>query len=111
MALRIPTADVSIVDLTCRLEKPASYKEICAAVKKAAEGEMAGVLSYTEDKVVSSDFRTASHTSNFDADAGLALNDNFVKLISWYDNEWAFSCKMVDLAIHIDSVRHPKKQA
>lgn len=109
MALRIPIADVSIVDLTCRLEKAASYDEICAAVKKAAEGEMAGVLSYTEEMVVSSDFRTDAHTSNFDAGAGLALNDNFVKLISWYDNEWGFSNKMVDLAMYIDAVRHPAK--
>ncbi len=108
MALRIPTANISIVDLTCRLEKPATYAEICAAVKEASEGSMAGVLSYTEDQVVGSDFRTDPHTSNFDAKAGLALNDNFVKLISWYDNEWAFSCKMLDLALHIDGVRKAK---
>ncbi len=108
MALRIPTADVSIVDLTCRLEKSATYDEICAAIKKASENEMKGIMSYTEDQVVSSDFRTDPHTSNFDAKAGISLNDNFVKLISWYDNEWGFSCKLLDLAAYIHSVRHPE---
>ena len=105
MSMRIPSADVSIVDLTCRLEKGASYDEICAAVKEAAEGSMAGVLAYTDEEVVSSDFRTDAHTSIFDAKAGLSLNDNFVKLMAWYDNEWGFSCKMLDLTRHIDSVR------
>ena len=105
-SMRIPSADVSIVDLTCRLEKGASYDEICAAVKAAAEGPMKGVLEYCEDEVVSSDFITDPHTSIFDAKAGLALNDNFVKLMAWYDNEWGFSCKMLDLTRHIHSVRH-----
>ena len=104
-SMRIPSADVSIVDLTCRLEKGASYDEICAAVKAAAEGPMKGVIEYCEDEVVSSDFITDPHTSIFDAKAGLALNDNFVKLMAWYDNEWGFSCKMLDLTRHIDKVR------
>ena len=105
MSMRIPSADVSIVDLTCRLEKGASYDEICAAVKAASEGPMKGVIEYCEDEVVSSDFITDPHTSIFDAKAGLALNDNFVKLMAWYDNEWGFSCKMLDLTRHIDKVR------
>ena len=106
MSMRIPSADVSIVDLTCRLEKGASYDEICAAVKEAAEGPMAGVLAYTDEEVVSSDFRTDPHTSIFDANAGISLNPNFVKLVAWYDNEWGFSNKMLDLTAHIDSVRN-----
>ena len=106
MSMRIPSADVSIVDLTCRLEKGASYDEICAAVKEAAEGSMAGVLAYTDEEVVSSDFRTDPHTSNFDAKAGIGLNPNFVKLVAWYDNEWGFSNKMLDLTAYIDSVRN-----
>ena len=104
-SMRIPSADVSIVDLTCRLEKAATYEEICAAVKAAAEGPMAGVVEYVDDEVVSSDFITDPHTSIFDARAGLALNDHFVKLMAWYDNEWGFSNKMLDLTRHIDSVR------
>ena len=104
-SMRIPSADVSIVDLTCRLEKAATYEEICAAVKAAAEGPMAGVVEYVDDAVVSSDFITDPHTSIFDARAGLALNDHFVKLMAWYDNEWGFSNKMLDLTRHIDSVR------
>ena len=104
-SMRIPSADVSIVDLTCRLEKGASYDEICAAVKAASEGPMKGVIEYCEDEVVSSDFITDPHTSIFDARAGLALNDHFVKLMAWYDNEWGFSCKMLDLTRHIDKVR------
>ena len=106
MSMRIPSADVSIVDLTCRLEKGASYDEICAAVKEAAEGSMAGVLAYTDEEVVSSDFRTDPHTSIFDAKAGIGLNPNFVKLGAWYDNEWGFSNKMLDLTAYIDSVRN-----
>ena len=106
MSMRIPSADVSIVDLTCRLEKGASYDEICAAVKEAAEGSMAGVLAYTDEEVVSSDFRTDPHTSIFDANAGISLNPNFVKLVAWYDNEWGFSNKMLDLTAYIDSVRN-----
>ena len=105
MAFRVPTLDVSVVDLTCRLEKGASYDEICAAVKAASEGPMKGVIEYVDEEVVSSDFRTDAHTSIFDAKAGLSLNDNFVKLMAWYDNEWGFSCKMLDLTRHIDSVR------
>ena len=108
MAMRIPAGDVSVVDLTCRLEKSATYDEICAAVKAAAEGPMAGVLYYCEDECVSQDFRTNPHTSIFDAKAGIALNGNFVKLIAWYDNEWGYSNKMLDLTKYIDSVRHAK---
>ena len=105
MSLRIPTADVSLVDLTVRLEKPAKYDEICAAMKAASEGPMAGVLGYTDEDVVSSDFRTDAHTSIFDAKAGIALNDNFVKVVAWYDNEWGYSNKMVELMCYVDSVR------
>ena len=106
MSMRIPSADVSIVDLTCRLEKGATMDEICAAVKAAAEGPMAGVMEYVDEEVVSSDFRTDPHTSIFDATAGISLNPNFVKLVAWYDNEWGFSNKMLDLTAHIDSVRN-----
>ena len=105
MSMRIPAPDVSVVDLTVRLEKEATYEEICAAVKAAAEGPMKGVLEYVDDQVVSCDFRTDPHTSIFDAQAGIALNGNFVKLVAWYDNEWGFSNKMLDLTRHIDSVR------
>ena len=105
-SMRIPSADVSIVDLTCRLEKGATYEEICAAVKAASEGPMKGVIEYVDDEVVSSDFIHDAHTSIFDVRAGLALNNNFVKLMAWYDNEWGFSNKMLDLTRHIDSVRH-----
>jgi glyceraldehyde 3-phosphate dehydrogenase len=101
MAFRVPTPDVSVVDLTCRLEKPATYDEIKKALKEAAEGELKGILGYTEDAVVSTDFVGESCTSVFDADAGIALNDNFVKLIAWYDNEWGYSCKVLDLLKHI----------
>ncbi|MFI3248860.1 MAG: type I glyceraldehyde-3-phosphate dehydrogenase [Rikenellaceae bacterium] len=97
MAFRVPTLDVSVVDLTCRLEKGASYEEIKAAIKAASENEMAGILGYTEDAVVSSDFIHEARTSVFDADAGIALNENFVKLVSWYDNEWGYSNKVVML--------------
>ena len=106
MAMRVPSADVSIVDLTCRLEKGATYDEICAAVKAAVDGPMAGVMEYVDEEVVSSDFRTDPHTSIFDAKAGISLNPNFVKLVAWYDNEWGFSNKMLDLTAHIDSVRN-----
>ncbi|MDR1589893.1 MAG: type I glyceraldehyde-3-phosphate dehydrogenase [Oscillospiraceae bacterium] len=101
MSLRVPALDVSVVDLTCRLERPATYDEIKAAVKKAAQGELAGILAYTEDAVVSSDFIHDAHTSIFDASAGISLNDRFVKLIAWYDNEWAYSNKVVDLIVYI----------
>lgn len=104
MAFRIPTPNVSVVDLTCRLDKPASYDEIKAAMKEASEGELKGILGYTEDQVVSSDFLGDQRTSIFDAGAGIALNDNFVKVVSWYDNEWGYSNKVVDLIQYIDSV-------
>ena len=101
MAFRVPTPDVSVVDLTVRIEKGASYDEIKAVIKKASEGEMAGILGYTEDQVVSNDFIGDSRTSIFDAGAGISLNDNFVKLVTWYDNEWGYSNKVVDLIEHI----------
>lgn len=104
MAFRVPTADVSVVDLTCRLEKPATYEEIKAAIKAASENELKGIMGYTEDKVVSSDFISDPRTSIFDADAGIALNDNFVKLVSWYDNEWGYSNKVVNLIEHMAKV-------
>ncbi len=98
MAFRVPTSDVSVIDLTVELEKDASYADICDAMKKASEGSMKGVLAYTEDKVVSTDFRGEACTSTFDAGAGISLDDSFVKLISWYDNEWGYSCKVVEMA-------------
>ncbi|BCQ35320.1 MULTISPECIES: glyceraldehyde-3-phosphate dehydrogenase [Erwinia] len=101
MAFRVPTPNVSVVDLTARLAKPASYKEICAVIKAAAEGEMKGVLGYTEDEVVSTDFNGETLTSIFDAKAGIALSDTFVKLVSWYDNETGYSNKVLDLVAHI----------
>ncbi len=105
MAFRVPTPNVSVVDLTCRLEKPASYKQICEAMKAAAEGELKGVLGYTEDAVVSNDFLGDARTSIFDAGAGIGLNDNFVKVVSWYDNEWGYSTKVVELIEYMDSVK------
>ena len=104
MSFRVPTIDVSVVDLTCRLANPATYDEIKAAVKKASQNELKGILDYTEDDVVSSDFLGDPHTSIFDAKAGIALNDNFVKLVSWYDNEWGYSNKVVDLISYIAKV-------
>ncbi len=104
MAFRVPTADVSVVDLTVRLEKATTYDEIKAAMKAASEGAMKGVLGYTEDKVVSSDFIGDARTSIFDADAGIMLNANFVKLVSWYDNEWGYSVKVLELISHMASV-------
>ena len=104
MAFRVPTIDVSVVDLTVNLEKPATYDEICAAVKAASEGELKGLLGYTEDAVVSSDFLGDSRGSIFDAKAGIALTDTFVKLVSWYDNEWGYSCNVLKLTEYIDSV-------
>ncbi|HRD49926.1 MAG: type I glyceraldehyde-3-phosphate dehydrogenase [Candidatus Competibacter sp.] len=97
MAFRVPTSDVSVVDLTVELNKEASYKEICAAMKAASEGPMKGVLGYTEDKVVATDFRGESCTSTFDADAGIALDSTFVKVVAWYDNEWGYSCKVLEM--------------
>ena len=104
MAMRVPTLDVSVVDLTVVLEKPATYAEICAAMKAASEGELTGVLGYTDEPVVSSDFIGDPHTSIFDADAGIALTDNFVKVVSWYDNECGYATKMVELACYMDGV-------
>ena len=104
MAFRVPTADVSVVDLTVRLEKETSYEEIKKVFKAASEGEMKGVLGYTEDSVVSQDFVSDTHTSIFDAGAGIELNSKFFKLISWYDNEAGFSNKMIDLAQHVASL-------
>ncbi|MCI5706189.1 MAG: type I glyceraldehyde-3-phosphate dehydrogenase [Odoribacter sp.] len=105
MAFRVPTLDVSVVDVTFRLEKEASYEEIKAAVKEAAEGEMKGILGYTEDEVVSSDFLGDARTSIFDAKAGIALTKNFVKLVSWYDNEWGYSNKVLELIAHMNTVK------
>ena len=101
MAFRVPTANVSVVDLTVNLEKPATYAEICAEIKRASENEMKGVLGYTEDAVVSTDFNGAVETSVFDAAAGIALTDTFVKLVSWYDNEVGYSNKVLDLVAHV----------
>ncbi|GAA3534287.1 glyceraldehyde-3-phosphate dehydrogenase [Zobellella aerophila] len=105
MAFRVPTPDVSVVDLTVRLEKAASYEEICATIKAAAEGELKGILGYTDDEVVSTDFLGEICTSVFDAKAGIALNDNFVKLVAWYDNEIGYSNKVLDLIAHISRYR------
>lgn len=104
MAFRVPTPDVSVVDLTARLEKKASYEDIKAAIKKASENELKGIMGYTEDDVVSSDFIGDQRSSIFDAKAGISLNDNFVKLVSWYDNEFGYSCRVVDLIKHVYSV-------
>ena len=104
MAFRVPTADVSVVDLTCRLAKPASYEEIKAAVKAASEGPLRGIIGYTEDDVVSSDFIGETCTCVFDAKAGIALNGQFVKLVAWYDNEWGYSSKVLDLVMHMSAV-------
>lgn len=98
MSFRVPVPDVSVVDLTVRLNQSASYEQICAAMKSATEGELKGILGYTEDEVVSQDFLSDPHTSIFDAKAGIALNDNFVKVVAWYDNEWGYANKLVDLA-------------
>ena len=98
MAFRVPTSDVSVVDLTVELSKPAKYAEICAAMKAASQGPMKGVLGYTDEKVVATDFRGESCTSVFDSEAGLALDDTFVKVVSWYDNEWGYSCKVLEMA-------------
>ncbi len=97
MAFRVPTTDVSVVDLTCRLEKPASYEEIKATIKEASEGAMKGIMGYTDDELVSQDFIGDTHSSIFDAKAGIALNPQFVKLVSWYDNEWGYSRRVCDL--------------
>jgi len=103
MAFRVPTVDVSVVDLTVRLETPASYHEVCEAIKEAAAGPLKGIIGYTEDEVVSTDFIGNPLSSIFDAKAGIALNNNFLKLISWYDNEWGYSNRVIDLAVYIAS--------
>ena len=105
MSFRVPTLDVSVVDLTCRLEKAATYEEIKAAMKEASENELKGILGYTEEDVVSSDFLGDARTSIFDAKAGIALNSNFVKLVSWYDNEWGYSNKVIELIAHMATVK------
>ncbi len=104
MSFRVPTLDVSVVDLTCNLEKPATYEEIVEAVKKACDGELKGIMTWTDEDVVSSDFIHDSHTSIFDVKAGIQLTDTFVKLVSWYDNEWGYSNKVLDLAQHMAQV-------
>merc|ERR1712008_185545 len=104
MAFRVPTPDVSVVDLTCRLTNGATYDQIVAAVKEAAASDMKGVLDWTDEEVVSTDFVTCKASSIFDIGAGIALNDNFVKLVSWYDNEWGYSNRLVDLALYMKSV-------
>ena len=101
----MPTANVSVVDLTCRLSKPASYDEIKAAVKAASEGPMKGILGYTEDLVVSQDFVSDSRTSIVDSHAGIGLNSTFFKIISWYDNEYGYSSKLIDLSVHIAGLK------
>ncbi|MFC2126306.1 type I glyceraldehyde-3-phosphate dehydrogenase, partial [Bacteroidota bacterium] len=105
MSFRVPTPNVSVVDLTARLERGATYDEIKAAMKAASEGSMKGVLGYTEDAVVSTDFIGESRTSVFDAGAGIQLSDTFVKVVSWYDNEWGYSVKVVDLIKHMDAAK------
>ena len=106
MSFRVPTVDVSVVDLTCNLERPTTYEEICAAVKRASENELKGIVEYTDEPVVSSDFLSDPHTSIFDATAGIMLTDTFVKLVAWYDNEWGYSNKLVDLACYMATVDH-----
>jgi len=106
MAFRVPTLDSSVVDLTCNLEKPATYEEICAVIKKASENEMKGIMEYVDEPLVSSDFIHDAHTSIFDSQAGIALTDTFVKLIAWYDNEWGYSNKLVEFAKYMASVDH-----
>ena len=109
MSMRVPTLDVSVVDLTVNLEKGASYDEICEAMKEASEGELKGILGYTDEAVVSSDFLGDPRTSIFDAKAGIALTDTFVKVVSWYDNEIGYSNKVLDLIEHMYHVDHPAR--
>merc|ERR1712115_394325 len=104
MAFRVPTIDVSVVDLTCRLAKATTYEEICAEVKKRAEGDMKGFLGYSDEPLVSTDYQGNFISSIFDADAGIMLNPNFVKLVAWYDNEWGYSARVVDLMKHVSAV-------
>jgi glyceraldehyde 3-phosphate dehydrogenase len=104
MAFRVPTSDVSVVDLTVELERPAKYEEICAAMKKASqEGDISKTLAYTDEKVVSTDFRGCGYSSIFDAEAGIALDDTFVKVVAWYDNEYGYTCNMLRFTQHIAS--------
>ncbi|XHF99440.1 hypothetical protein AWENTII_002942 [Aspergillus wentii] len=104
MAMRVPTSNVSVVDLTCRIEKGATYDEIKQVIKAASEGELKGILGYTEDDIVSTDLNGDNHSSIFDAKAGIALNANFIKLVSWYDNEWGYSRRVIDLISYISGV-------
>merc|ERR1712244_179312 len=104
MAFRVPTIDVSVVDLTCKLGKETTYEEICAHVKAMAEGEMKGFLGYSDEPFVSTDYEGSPISSTFDADAGIMLNPTFVKLVAWYDNEWGYSCRVVDLMKHVAAV-------
>merc|ERR1712157_193978 len=104
MAFRVPTIDVSVVDLTCRLSKSTSYEEICAHVKAKSEGDMKGILGYSDEPLVSTDYESDPRSSIFDANAGIMLNPNFVKLVAWYDNEWGYSCRVVDLMKHAAAV-------
>merc|ERR1712039_1110896 len=104
MAFRVPTPDVSVVDLTCRLTKGAKYDEIVAAIKEAAAGDMKGILDWTDEEVVSTDFVSCKSSSIFDVSAGIALSDTFVKLVSWYDNEWGYSNRLIDLAVYMHKV-------
>merc|ERR1712113_184163 len=102
--MRVPTANVSVVDLTARIEKGATYDEIKAAVREASEGQLKGILGYTEDEIVSTDLIGDNRSSIFDAKAGISLNKNFVKLVSWYDNEWGYSRRVLDLLVYIAKV-------
>merc|ERR1711981_967140 len=104
MAFRVPTIDVSVVDLTCKLKRSTSYEEICATVKALSEGEMKGILGYSDEPLVSTDYESDPRSSIFDANAGIMLNPNFVKLIAWYDNEWGYSCRVVDLMKYVAAV-------
>merc|ERR1712174_180306 len=104
MAFRVPTIDVSVVDLTCELEKETTYEELCAEIKKRSEGDMKGFLGYTDESLVSTDFETCTISSTFDSEAGIMLDDTFVKVVAWYDNEWGYSCRVVDLIKYMAKV-------
>ena len=104
MAFRVPTTNVSVVDLTVRLKKDATYEQICQKMKENSEGEMKGILGYTDDEIVSQDIQSTNYSSVFDAKAGIALNSRFVKIVAWYDNEWGYAHRMVDLAVHMAKV-------
>merc|ERR1712127_129505 len=103
-AFRVPTIDVSVVDLTCKLAKATTYEEICEEIKRRADGDMKGFIGYSDEPLVSTDYEGQTISSVFDADAGIMLNEKFVKLIAWYDNEWGYSCRVVDLMKHVASV-------